>query len=410
MAGNDADAVCAAIAECDVLGSYLAADGDGRVWVAFSGGMDSTVLLHALCRWPRVIAVHVDHGVAERSAAWRRHCREVARGLGVEFRALETSADGAGNLEARLRRARYAALGSLLGAADVLALAHHADDQAETRLWQFLTGRRPGGMPTSRALAAGRLVRPLLQVRRASIASYAKRHGLRWVEDPSNADLSLDRNFIRHRLMPLVEERFPTAFAHLAASRAGTSAPAPLPATAGEQDVRNWLTSAGMPLAKRAVAEIRRQGLAAPDRNPVVRVAPGVCAWRYQQVWRLVREQQATSLAAAEIAPPNALTLATGKLSWRPASHGVMAGRSLTVRARSGGEALRTVAGTRTVKALFQQNRIPPWLRPTWPLLYHGTHLIAVPNLALAQSESTPNGWVPTWTPRDQEITAPPDF
>lgn len=406
MDAKGAGAVCAAIRACRELAAYREGDANGRVWVAFSGGMDSTVLLHALREWPRVAAVHVDHGLAEQSADWARHCREVARGFGVEFRAAQASVEGSGNLEARLRRARYAALGSVLGDGDVLALAHHADDQAETRLWQFLTGRHPGGMPTARALGAGQLVRPLLQVRRESIANYAKCHGLRWVEDPSNADHSLDRNFIRHRLMPLVEEGFPTAFARLAAPRATTSMPGPLPATADHQEIRNWLEGAGMPLSKRTVAEIHRQGPAAPDRNPVVRVAPGVCAWRYQQVWRLVRQRTAMPPSAAETTSPDTLTLATGELSWQPASHGLAARRNLTVRVRSGGEALRTKAGTRTLKALFQQDRIPPWLRPTWPLLYDGNELVAVPNLALADSELIPNGWTPIWTPANREITA----
>lgn len=397
------DAVTAAIAAFERLAPFREGDANGRLWVAFSGGMDSTVLLHALREWPRLAAVHVNHGVAEQSAAWAQHCREVTRGLSVEYRAVEASADGSGNLEARLRRVRYAVLGALLGDGDVVALAHHADDQAETRLWQFLTGRHPGGMPATRTLSAGRLVRPLLQVRRASIASYASRNGLRWVEDPSNADLSLDRNYIRRRLMPLVEEGFPTAFAQLSAPRPATSAPGALPATAGKQQVRTWLEDAGMPLSKRAVAEIHRQGLAAPDRSPVVRVAPGVCAWRYQQAWHLVRDNDAMSSSEAETAPPNPLALPAGKLSWELAGRGLASARALTVRVRTGGEALRTKSGTRTLKALFQQSRIPPWLRPTWPLLYEGNRLVAVPNLALADAESTPNGWTPIWTPTNRE-------
>ena len=404
---DPADAVCAAIAASEQLAPYRRGNTGGRLWVAFSGGMDSTVLLHALRGWPRLAAVHVNHGVAEESPAWAQHCRTVAGEFGVGLRVIEVSPEATGNLEARLRKARYEALASLLGAGDTVAMAHHADDQAETRLWQFLTGRHPGGMPATRALAAGRLVRPLLQVRRASIASYAKRHGLRWVDDPTNADLGLDRNFIRHRLMPLVQERFPTAFEELAAPRAAAGQAGTLAATAQEREVRAWLEAAGMPLAKRTVAEIQRQGMAAPDRNPVVRVAPGTSAWRYQGVWRLVRDEVAPALlppADTQATPPAALRLPAGTLSWQPASEGVAAGRTLNVRLRRGGETLATAAGTRTVKALFQQNRIPPWLRPTWPLLFDDDRLAAVPNLGLAASESQPNGWKPIWTPDKREI------
>ena len=404
MGTNGADLVVAAIEAAEELAPHRRREASGRLWVAFSGGMDSTVLLHALHRWPGIGAAHVNHGIAAESANWARHCRETARGFGVEFRALEVSVDRSGNLEAGSRQARHAALGSLLGQGDVVVLAHHADDQAETRLWQFLTGRHPGGMPATRPLAAGRLTRPLLQVRRAAIASYAKCHGLRWVEDGSNADLSLDRNFIRHRLMPVIEERFPTALRELAAPRAVARSPGPLSATATEQEVRAWLVGAGMPLAKGAVAEIQRQGLAAPDRNPVVRVAPGVCAWRYRQVWRLIRDQAAPTPSEAQAVVPQALALPAGKLSWQRASHGMVTGKALAVHVRSGGETVRTTAGTRRLKALFQQHRVPPWQRPTWPLLYDGDRLLAVPNLALAGSESTSDGWAPIWTPFEQEV------
>ncbi len=403
MMDADPDAVGAAIAASEQLAPYRSANTDTRLWVAFSGGLDSTVLLHALSAWPRVAAVHVNHGVAEESRAWARHCGEVAGELGVAFRAIETSAKPAGNLEARLRKARYAALASAVAPGDAVALAHHADDQAETRLWQFLTGRHPGGMPATRALAAGRLVRPLLQVRRASIAGYAKRHGLRWVDDPANADLAMDRNFIRHRFMPLVQERFPAAFKELAAPRGAKAPTETLSATAAGHEVRAWLERAGMPLAHRAVAEIRRQGPAAPDRNPIVRVAPGISARRHQGVWWLVRDEVERPPAEMQAIPPAVLRLPAGELSWRRASQGIAAGRTLDVRARSGGEKLHTQAGTRTVKALFQQNRVPPWLRSAWPLLYDGDTLVAVPNLGLAASESTPGGWTPAWTPHKQE-------
>ena len=404
MADADPNAVCAAIAASEQLAPYRTGNADGRLWVAFSGGMDSTVLLHALRAWPRLAAVHVNHGVAEESLAWARHCREVARELGVAFRAIEASAKATGNLEARLRQARYEALASLLAPGDAVAVAHHADDQAETRLWQFLTGRHPGGMPATRALAAGRLLRPLLQVRQASIASHASRHGLRWVRDPANADLALDRNFIRHRLMPLVKERFPAAFKELAAPRAAAAPAGTLAATAQEQEVRAWLARAGMPLAEGTVAEMHRQGSAAPDRNPVVRVAPGVCARRHQGTWRLVRDVVASPPAETQATPPAALKLPAGELSWQRASHGIAAGKTLNVRARSGGEKLRTAAGTRTVKALFQQSRVPPWLRSTWPLLFDGDCLVAVPSLRLAASESAQSGWTPIWTPDEREV------
>ena len=184
---------------------------------------------------------------------------------------------GKGNREHAARRARYSVWQELLGVGDLLALAHHADDQVETRLWQLLTGREPGGMPTERQLGAARLVRPLLSIRRAAINRYAEHFGLRWIDDPSNADLRLDRNYIRSRIVPVIEDRFPDALQRLAGPRPTATSPAPLPLhQASPATIRRWLHSGGLPVAHATVAEIERQTSAAPDRMPCIEVAPGV--------------------------------------------------------------------------------------------------------------------------------------
>lgn len=405
----DEDAVAAAIAGSDLLARRREAESQGRLLVGFSGGMDSTVLLHALGSAPRVEAVHVNHGVASAAGDWVRHCRRVAGGLGVRLRVVEVAVEGSGNLEANLRRARYDAFAALLDPGDTLAIAHHADDQAETRVWQLLTGRHPGGMPAERELGAGRLVRPLLGLRRQALKAYARRHDLGWVEDPMNADPDLDRAFIRHRLMPVVEERFPDAVRLLAAPRhAAGGLPRGLPADAGPDAVTAWLEAAGMPLARRTIAEIHRQGAAAPDRNPVVRVTPSVCAWRHAGVWRLVRDaatgvpSSATARAGVELALPG------GVLRWRRERSGLAEGRVFRVAARARGETIRTPAGSRRLKALFQENRVPPWERPAWPLLFDETGLVAVPNLALAAGEEVGGGWLPVWRPAERELGEAP--
>lgn len=393
-----------ALAGEPALAPWRRGDAPGTLWIGFSGGLDSTVLAHALRGFRGAKAVHIDHGLAAQAADWARHCATTAAafGLPIETRAVAVSRQG--NLEAAARRARYACWRGLLRGGDVLVLAHHADDQAETRLWQLLTGREPGGMPAMRPLGEGRIVRPLLGVARADIAAYARRHQLRWVEDPANADLRFDRNFIRHRLLPMVAERFPHAVERLRAHRpAPAAAGVPLPCSqAAKPRVAAWLLASGLPLGGRAVAEIVRQNTAPPHRQPRVGVAPGTLAWRYDGAWHLVRLPPAGVLsgeAAATVG--DTARLAAGRLSWRPAPAGLPLGRHLAIRARRGGERIRPSGRGlgKTVKALFQERRVAPWLRPCWPLLYDGERLVGVPGLAVAEHAAVADGLFPEWTP-----------
>ena len=394
-----------ALAQTEMLAACLHGTDSGHLWVGFSGGVDSTVLLHALRSSPNTVAIHIDHGLDPAAPEWAGHCRAVAEEFGVAFESRSVRVDSHGNREDAARRARYRVWGELLAPGDVLALAHHADDQAETRVWQLLTGREPGGMPNARRLGAGCVVRPLLGVRRRDIVDYAERHELRWIDDPSNADLDLDRNLIRHRVMPRLEARHPGAVERLAARRTVPVArlrPLPLNETS-EQGVLAWLLAAGLPTPSKAVAEIRRQSLARNDRMPRVGIVPGMQAWRYRSAWHLVADREVSS-------PVDSVVLRVGSdwrgnagsLTWRRAEWGLEAGLGVSMGPRQGGERIRPRGRnrTKTVKALFQEARIPPWQRAGWPLLYAASDLVAVPNLALAHGLATPHAWVPRWTPR----------
>ena len=214
------DSVERALAQSRILDAFLAGTRPaGRLWVAFSGGVDSTVLLHALRAVPGSVAIHINHGLDAAAREWVRHCATVAREFGVRLESQSVCVDAHGNREQAARSARYAALRELLAAGDLLVLGHHADDQAETRVWQLLTGREPGGMPTERRLGVGWLVRPLMGVKRGQILDYARRHSLRWIEDPANADPGFDRNRIRHGILDRLEERHPGALERLSAPR-----------------------------------------------------------------------------------------------------------------------------------------------------------------------------------------------
>lgn len=393
-------AVRDAVATNLALAPWRGEETAGTLWIGFSGGVDSTVLAHALREFRGATAIHIDHGLRDQAARWRDHCVATAAAFGLPIETRSVSVPRAGNLPAAARRARYACWRDVLKDGDVLALAHHADDQAETRLWQLLTGRYPGGMPSERVLGRGRVVRPLLGVTRAQIADYAARHKLRWVEDPANADLRFDRNFIRHRLLPPSRERFPHAVERLRAPRPN-AAWGPLPCVGvSPLGAQAWLLASGLPCAEGVVAELVRQNGAGADRQPLVDIAPGVCAWRHDGAWHLVREPRAGE------PPPSAtvgasLRWGAGELTWTSAAFGLSPGLRLNIRYRVGGERIRPAGRGvgKTVKALFQERRIAPWLRRAWPLLYEGERLVAVPGMAVAEPAAVPGGMFPAWTP-----------
>ena len=389
----------AALESSKPLRPFLENTTESTLWIGFSGGVDSTVLLHGLRHVRQAVAVHIDHGLVPEAPTWALHCSAVAVEMGVPFVHRSVKVAAAGSREGAARTARHAVWRSLVERGDVLVLAHHADDQAETRVWQLLTGREPGGMPTERPLGAGRLVRPLLGIRRRAILDYAERHGLRWIEDPSNADLTIDRNRIRHQVMPRLEARHPAAVERLAAARRSpVERLAPLPlGEADERNVEAWLLAGGLPVSATALAEIRRQSEAAPDRNPRVRIAPGVDAWRYAGAWHRVRECDRPPTRGAALFAGKDLELSTGALTWQPGVRGLPTDLALAMRFRSGGERLRADGRnvTKTVKALFQEARVPPWQRPTWPLLYAGDRLVAVPGLGVAADAAVDDGLEP---------------
>ena len=195
--------------------------------VALSGGVDSTALLAALAsihpRPSNLRALHVNHGLRPAARAWAQHCRALARRLRVPLQVLTTQVarpPGA-SLEAAARDARYASLAAALKPGEALLLAHHADDQLETVLLQLLRGSGlPGlsAMPAAAPFAPGVAVRPLLSRTRAELEAWVQGQGLTWIEDDSNADETLNRNYLRRQILPLIQARWPSAAAAVARS------------------------------------------------------------------------------------------------------------------------------------------------------------------------------------------------
>jgi tRNA(Ile)-lysidine synthase len=398
------------------------------IWLGLSGGRDSLVLLDVLAEVrPRLPAplmgVHVDHGLAEDSAAWSARCAEEAARRGVGFLALQvTSKPGAGeSLEAWAREARYGVLGQHLPRDAVLLTAHHADDLAETFLLNALRGAGPHGLrgiaPTRR-LGAGWLVRPMLEVPGSAIAAWAQTRALVPVADPMNADPRLARAFVRHAVMPLLATHWPAASAVLARNARHQSAVAtsldafadhllaeglqagsalrlpPLMALSpvlAREILRRWLSLQGVAAPDgRTWREIQTSMLMAnTDRQPAIRIGKLVLR-RYEDLLHLVED---TALAPFERAwqAPEDLSLPHGTLAASPVvGEGLgqqWLTQGLTVRNRRGGERCRLPGRQhRTrLKHVFQTMRIPPWVREGLPLVFLGDTLVAIADLVVCE-------------------------
>ncbi|HEY7872046.1 MAG TPA: tRNA lysidine(34) synthetase TilS [Rudaea sp.] len=281
----------------------------GALAVAFSGGMDSSVLLHALAQLPAarargLRAIHVDHGLHADSGAWSEHCRNFAAALKVPLHVVEVQvhANAGTGLEDAARRARFAAFAGSMQPGEILVLAQHRGDQAETVLLKLLRGAGPEGLGAMRELRKhgnGLLWRPLLDLLRVALADYANEHALRWIDDPSNAQTHLSRNFLRHEIVPRLTQHWPQAEAALAHSATWLRAAADyidaqsaaalaklrgdepatldwrgwlaLPDALRDPVLRRWLRECGLDEpAHFHVAELERQLLAANDRHPCI--------------------------------------------------------------------------------------------------------------------------------------------
>lgn len=401
----------------------------GRVFVGFSGGRDSTVLLHALAAIRRtdVTAVHVHHGLQPDADAWEAHCAEVAAALRVAFEAHRVDVTPGGSLEAAAREARYRVFRALLSDPDDrLLLAHHRHDQSETVLLRLVQGRGLYGMPFERPLGAGRLLRPLLELAPEILADYARRHRLRWVEDPSNRDPSVDRSYLRERVLPPLRARWPTLDATLVALMERERAvmrelAASLPDAPGGglplallsarspaeriELVRLWLARAGVASpSRRALGELLRQAdQARADQRPVLRIGSWSLA-AYADRLHLIAPRPALA-ERYPLALPGRLELPHGRLVVERAADGFRPVGEVEVRFRRGGERLRLGGRQRALKLLLQQAHVPPWQRDRLPLLFDAQGLLAVPGIGWRDNPEQ-RGWQVRWQPAPVERAA----
>ncbi|MBB1472121.1 tRNA lysidine(34) synthetase TilS [Luteimonas sp. MC1782] len=409
----------------------------GAVLVALSGGLDSTVLLHLLAadasiRARGLRAIHVHHGLHADADAWAAHCARACATLDVPLHVARVGVarDAGLGLEAAARAARHAAFAAALGDGEVLALAHHRDDQAETFLLRALRASGPDGLASMRAwrrFARGGLWRPLLALPRATLHAYATRHALAWLDDPANTDSVHDRNYLRHQVMPLLRARWPEADAalarcaalsaeasdllaagdqrglHAARDASPTTSPGDpglsisallaLPAARRARVLRAWIADLALPpLPATGVARITDDLLPARGDSVAAFAWAGaaVHAWRGRlhagaQLAPLPADWETGWDGRAPLPLPGGGTLSLLGADGFDAP--------LTAHARRGGERIVLPGRTHShaLKDLLQRDALPPWQRARMPLL------TAADGILLAAGDSLLSARLATW-------------
>ncbi|WPN31301.1 tRNA lysidine(34) synthetase TilS [Pseudomonas sp. P5_109] len=391
--------------------------------IAFSGGLDSTVLLHLLAHLaktqslPALSAIHVHHGLQAVADAWPEHCRSVCAALGVPLQVVHVQVQPGASLERAARDARYHAFTETVQPGEVLLTAQHRDDQAETLLFRLLRGagvRGLSGMPRQRPLGVGHLLRPLLDVTRAELEAYAIEQGLSWIEDPSNEDRQYSRNYLRHQVFPGLTSRWPQAVATMARSAAHLSEAQALLDDLADIDLSlastvsdfEWLGLPSLELAALEKLSVARQRNALSrwleprtrlpdsdhwsgwedlrdatgDARPIWRLAQGELHRAGGRVWWLSGAWlNSLPVAGTWLDPALPLVLpGNGALTLR----GKIPDGPVQIRYREGGEVMDLPnRGHRDLKRLLNESGVPSFVRGRLPLLYKDGQLLAVANL-----------------------------
>ncbi|KUM43882.1 tRNA lysidine(34) synthetase TilS [Pseudomonas sp. EpS/L25] len=409
--------------------------------VGFSGGLDSTVLLHLFARLREqglageVQAVHVHHGLQPAADAWVEHCGRVCAALDVPLVTRHVRTDKMASLERAAREARYAAFAEVLPIGGCLLLGQHRDDQLETLLQRLVRGagvKGLAGMPETRPLARGRLWRPLLDEPRAALLAYAEAEGLHWIEDPSNADTQLDRNYLRHEIMPRLRNRWPGVDRVMARSARHLAEAEELLGELARLDLRQaqtgqrafaWVPLPSLMLAPlQALSDARQRNLLRTWLAPLAR-QPDSAHW---VGWQALREGGEASDPCWRL-EGGAVRRGAGQLWWVPDAWqaelrplaigtrqttldlagngrlrfvGVDAQPGWRIAYRQGGEQLVVPGrGHRDLKRLLNERGVPTFLRGRLPLLWQGDELLAVANLP--GLNGLPGGGRLEWQPAD---------
>lgn len=407
-----------------------------HILIGFSGGLDSTVLLHQLVRLRPILnlqlrAIHIHHGISPKANSWLQHCQKICEQLDVPivFQHVQLENNGQG-IEAEARYARYQVFQEKLQSKEVLVTAHHLDDQCETLLLALKRGSGPMGlaaMPFRRTFGDSYHFRPLLTHSREQLEYYAQQHRLAWIEDESNQDQRFDRNFLRQAILPQLKQRWPQ-FAETTARSA---------ALCGEQEalldellkpdlqavitaeaalsinalsnmtslkraalIRRWLTRCQAPLPSRDLVQRiwSEVALSRHDASPKLKLGEG---WirRYQQHLSWVREfqgQRKTQLVWQDWSVPLVLPDQLGTL--RLTDHRISTSSLPYIRRPNLDEQVSirfTIKGkvavvgrdrSRELKKLWQEFGVPPWWRENTPILFYNDTPICVAKLFVSQA------------------------
>lgn len=407
-----------------------------KTWcLAYSGGVDSQVLLHLLhLTQLNIKAVYIDHGLQDQSADWALFCGQQCEQLNIPFQSIKVEAAAAKgeSPEAAARTARYSALKQIIQKDCCLLTAQHQDDQSETVLLQLLRGAGAAGlagMPGIISFSDGWHCRPLLDVSQKSILDYAQNNHLSWVEDPSNQHLNYDRNYLRHTVMPAIQQRWPALnktlviFSEQQAENAAlldVLAEADLKAAMLEDNcldisvllelenarlrnaLRFWFKTINSPMPSRAVLQqiVQQMLSASHDTSALVSWANvQVRRFRDNLFWLRKIDHDASQVYSWSDSAPMLLNSLEKKLQFvkmktskdtQYVLRDSIVSQSLTVRFRQGGERIQPAGrnGHHDLKSLFQEAAVPPWLRDKIPLLYAGDELVAVVGYWLADEFS----------------------
>ncbi|THB72484.1 MAG: tRNA lysidine(34) synthetase TilS [Gammaproteobacteria bacterium] len=407
-----------------VLNKVLSLHCKGNIFIAFSGGLDSSVLLHILAvnkdsyLNKKIVAVHVDHGLQNISSEWAHQCEQVVRSYAILFKIIKLQVEKkpGESIELAARNARYYEFEQLLGPDDVMLFAHHADDQVETFLQQALRGagvQGLGGIPDQRPLGEGRLFRPLLDISRYELEEYAHSNDLKWIEDPTNQQSDFDRNLLRNEIIPLLEQRWSgVKKGILRSSRLCKEASQQIDDNTNEyldlllEDnrlsvaklealgfvqqknvIRLWIRNNNLVLPNRNRLEVGIRSLlgAAQDKNPILDWDFGIIrryqGWLYidheqhaqplsNQAWNLVQPIQLDSKYCLQVKQQAGVGLKKQYLQ----------ANNISIKYRKGGERCRPFGrqGSHELKKLMQEYKVPPWMRDCTPLIYIGDEIAVV--------------------------------
>ena len=420
-----------------------------RYWIAYSGGIDSHVLLHVVSaqqhHFPHASfhAVHINHALNLKADQWAEHCRKVCEQLKIPYLAIDVDATPATgeSPEARAREVRYQAIIKLIKARDCLLTAHHEDDQVETLLLQLMRGSGPKGlaaMPQWADFGAGHLARPLMQVRRDDIHAYAIANQLKWISDDSNLDTRYDRNFIRHEIVPKLLQRWPSLAQTVSRSARYCAETVEIIDDTAKQILQkinphheSWLPVSGLQRLSTVQQKnvlrywIHEQGIntpssaqlqqlmdqvlfAASDSMPCIRWE-GCEARRYRDQLYIMRPLPAVPLEQFvpwDISQSLQLAgmgeLAAKRVTGRGVASRLITPGSITVGFRRGGESIQPVGRQQhhALKKLFQELGVPPWVRERAPFIYIDGQLAAVGEWFVSQqfaAQNNEDGYVFQW-------------